>query len=95
MIFENQTHEYHYTNPNPASSNNVTDTLNPPSLAREQEISKQILGSQLNSKFDLKLQRKQLQTILSNHLMHHQSHIFQNQHHYPTNALLILHPNYQ
>jgi len=53
VIFENQTHEYHYTIPNPASSNNVTDTLNPPSLEGEQEISKQILGSQSDSKFDL------------------------------------------
>jgi len=53
VIFENQTHEYYYTIPNPASSNNVTDTLNPPWLEREQEISKQILGSQLDSKLDL------------------------------------------
>ena len=53
MIFENQIHEYHYTIPNPASSNNITDTLNPPSLEGEQEIFKQILSSQLNSKFDL------------------------------------------
>jgi len=53
VIFENQTHEYHYTIPNPASSNNVTDTLNSPLLEGEQEISKQISGSQLDSKFDL------------------------------------------
>jgi len=45
VIFENQTHKYHYTIPNPASSNNVTDTLNPSLLEGEQEISKQILGS--------------------------------------------------
>jgi len=53
MIFENQTHEYYYTIPNPTSSNNVTDTLNSPLLKGEQEISKQILGLQLDSKFDL------------------------------------------
>ena len=53
VIFKNQTHEYHYTIPNLASSNNVTDTLNPPLLEGEQEISKQILGSQLDSKLDL------------------------------------------
>jgi len=35
MIFENQTHKCHYTIPNPASSNNVTDTLNPPLLEKE------------------------------------------------------------
>ena len=52
MIFENQTHEYHYTIPNPASSNNDTNTSNPPLLEGEQEISKQILGLQLNPKFD-------------------------------------------
>jgi len=53
MIFENQTHKYHYTIPNLASSNNVTDTLNSPLLKGEQKISKQILGSQLDSKLDL------------------------------------------
>jgi len=52
VIFENQTHEYHYTIPNPASSNNDTNTSNPPLLEGEQEISKQISGSQLNPKFD-------------------------------------------
>jgi len=52
MIFENQTHEYHYTIPNSASSNNVTDTLNPLSLEREQKISKQISGLQLDPKFN-------------------------------------------
>jgi len=39
--------------PNPTSSNNVTDTLNPPLFEKEQEIFKQILGLQLDSKFDL------------------------------------------
>jgi len=53
VIFDNQTHEYHYTIPNPASFNNVTNTLNPLSLEGKQEIFKQILGSQLDSKFDL------------------------------------------
>jgi len=52
VIFENQTHEYYYTIPNPASSNNNTNTSNPPLLEGKQEISKQILGSQLNPKFD-------------------------------------------
>jgi len=51
VIFKNQTHEYHYIIPNPVSSNN-TDTLNPLLLEREQEISKQILGSQPNPKLN-------------------------------------------
>ena len=49
MIFENQTYKYHYTIPNPASFND-TNTLNPLLLERKQEILKQILDSQLDTK---------------------------------------------
>jgi len=49
VIFENQTHKYHYTTPNPTGFNDA-NTLNPPLLEGEQEILKQIPDSQLNTK---------------------------------------------
>jgi len=67
VIFKNQTHEYHYIIPNPVSSNN-TDTLNPLLLEREQEISKQILGSQPNPKLNSE-SSETLKKANTNHLV--------------------------